>query len=712
MTYFTRLGLLLAACLCCCVTGYGQSSVDYWLEAECMPLAETGYVTARDFTASNRRYVTLPRGEGDMPTGLAEDFLRYPITVDQAVDSTLTLAVYGRLRTILPAVDYFQVRLNGGPWITLPSLLFVADTFAWQPPVRLSGLAPGTNLLDVALISAGTELDKLYLTTSAGGRPTGPGQPATNCDAGELNVPPVAIAQALPEGGTAPLEVILDGSQSFDDDGTVVSYAWAWDDGGSASGPTPTVTFAAGTYTVTLTVTDDVGATGTSEVIIPVTGLPSEPEPQTTFWLEAECATVGSAWTTLQAGPVSGGQSVVVRARSATAAPPADLPENRVRFTLRQAQAGSYGLFARIDAPDNGSDSYWVRINEGPWVEWAGGIRQGAGYQWNRYPGGPVDLRTGTNFVDFAFREAGTALDKLHLNQTGNLPEGFGSVATNCRPVGEAETRFALEAECAAQRGTGWRPVTSPLASGGKYAVFIGPNGLDVPTAAVPDRSLAFSIDVTRAATYYGFLRLDAPNPGSNSLWLRIDGGDWIKVNQEIGGTPLSTDGFAWRTVTDEGLPVSFALGVGPHTITVVNRESGTRLDNLYLSTAPLLPDGLGLPATNCSTPPPAPAPPPVVDFPGGPLGPASSLPAAVEDLSVYPNPTRTTLTLERSSEYVGTVTVRITDFTGRQLRQLRFDKSGEQFTQSLDLQELPAGMYRLHVMEGRQFTTLPFVKQ
>ncbi|WP_420459546.1 PKD domain-containing protein [Neolewinella sp.] len=705
MAYFTHLGLLLVASLSMYTTGYAQTSIDYWLEAECTPLNGTGYVTARDFTASNRRYVTLPRGEGEGPTGLADDFLRYPITVDQAVDSTLMLSVYGRLRTILPAVDYFQIRLNGGEWTTLPSILFVADTFAWQPSVQITGLTQGTNLLDVALISVGTELDKLFVTTSTDNQPTGPGPSAANCDAEELNLPPVAIAQALPEGGTAPLEVILDGTYSFDDDGLIESYTWAWNDGGSAFGPTPTVTFVAGTYNVTLTVTDDFGATGTSELTIPVTGLPTEPdpEPRNAFWLEAECAAVGSAWTTLQAGPVSGGQSVVVQELSATASPPADVPANRVRFTLRQALAGSYSLYARIDAPDNGSDSYWVRVNEGPWTRWASGIRQAAGYQWNSYPSGPIALQEGTNFIDFAFREAGTGLDKLHLNQTGKVPTGFGAVATNCSPVGEAATRFAFEAECV-QRAGSWRPVSDPTVSGGKYVTYIGPNSVDAPTAAGPADSLTFTVDVTKATTYYGYLRLDAPDLGSNSLWVRIDKGDWIKMNQEVDGTPLLTNGFAWRTLADRGLPVSFELGVGPHTITVANRESGTRLDKVYLSSAALLPDGLGPSAPNCTPPPP------VIEFPGLPLGPAVRLPVA--DLSVYPNPTRSTLSLERMSEYTGPVTIRISDFTGRQLRLLSVDKPGTQLTQTLDLSELPAGMYRLQLLEGQQPTVVPFVKQ
>jgi PKD repeat protein len=71
--------------------------------------------------------------------------------------------------------------------------------------------------------------------------------------------------------GLPGVPVQLNGSQSFDADGTIVSYTWDFGDGGAGAGRQVSHAYAApGTYTATLTVTDDQGAsgTGTTTVII------------------------------------------------------------------------------------------------------------------------------------------------------------------------------------------------------------------------------------------------------------------------------------------------------------------------------------------------------------------------------------------------------------------------------------------------------------
>ncbi|MDW3212833.1 MAG: PKD domain-containing protein [Ilumatobacteraceae bacterium] len=60
----------------------------------------------------------------------------------------------------------------------------------------------------------------------------------------------------------------FDGTGSSDVDGTIVSYLWFFGDGETGTGSSPSHTYeAGGSYTVTLTVTDDEGATGTTDAV-------------------------------------------------------------------------------------------------------------------------------------------------------------------------------------------------------------------------------------------------------------------------------------------------------------------------------------------------------------------------------------------------------------------------------------------------------------
>ena len=84
------------------------------------------------------------------------------------------------------------------------------------------------------------------------------------------NQPPVAVATATPDRGSAPLTVQFGSDGSSDPDGTIVSFSWDFGDGGTSTEPDPLHTYASvGAYSATLTVTDDDGAVHTDT--IPVT---------------------------------------------------------------------------------------------------------------------------------------------------------------------------------------------------------------------------------------------------------------------------------------------------------------------------------------------------------------------------------------------------------------------------------------------------------
>ena len=86
------------------------------------------------------------------------------------------------------------------------------------------------------------------------------------------NQPPVAVAKSDKTTGSKPLTVRFDGSGSYDNDGTISSYAWDFGDGVSSNKAKPIHTYTqVGTFTAVLTVTDDDGAIGTDQVKITVT---------------------------------------------------------------------------------------------------------------------------------------------------------------------------------------------------------------------------------------------------------------------------------------------------------------------------------------------------------------------------------------------------------------------------------------------------------
>jgi len=88
---------------------------------------------------------------------------------------------------------------------------------------------------------------------------------------GQTNQPPVAVASASPQSGTAPLTVNFNSAGSNDPDGAITGYSWNFGDSNSSTLPNPTHTYSnAGTYNATLTVTDNQGATGSDVEVITV----------------------------------------------------------------------------------------------------------------------------------------------------------------------------------------------------------------------------------------------------------------------------------------------------------------------------------------------------------------------------------------------------------------------------------------------------------
>ncbi|MFW6155499.1 MAG: PKD domain-containing protein, partial [Planctomycetota bacterium] len=125
-----------------------------------------------------------------------------------------------------------------------------------QPDVTLD---VGEHTIDLTVTDDdnATDTDSVVITITAGVNQApiadaGPDQSVTDTD------------------DTGDETVTLDGSASYDSDGTIVSYVWTEDTAQIATGVQPNVALAVGEHVIDLTVTDDDNATDTDTVIVTV----------------------------------------------------------------------------------------------------------------------------------------------------------------------------------------------------------------------------------------------------------------------------------------------------------------------------------------------------------------------------------------------------------------------------------------------------------
>jgi hypothetical protein len=91
---------------------------------------------------------------------------------------------------------------------------------------------------------------------------------------------------------------------------------------------------------------------------------------------------------------------------------------------------GRFHIWGRVIAPSSGDDSFWVRLDGGPWLNW-NDIAQGNSWHWDQVRNdaavGPptFDLSAGPHTLTIAYREDGARLDRLLItDDLGFTPAG------------------------------------------------------------------------------------------------------------------------------------------------------------------------------------------------------------------------------------------------------------------------------------------------
>ncbi|WP_420459365.1 T9SS type A sorting domain-containing protein [Neolewinella sp.] len=417
------------------------------------------------------------------------------------------------------------------------------------------------------------------------------------------------------------------------------------------------------------------------------------------FWLEAECAIVGSTWMPERDSAASNG-IVLTSTRSSTRfEPPVDLPSNLIRFVIDDpdVETGNFSFWIRANLPDDDRDAFWVRFNEGQWNRLQPARIRGKGLAWAGYGIGRT-LTPGRNTIDITFLDPGIQIDKILVTKYSIEPSFLGGRAEACpfTPAPEVTDRntFWLEGECAAV-GDKWSTEADPAASNGAAVVVRGTNATDAPPADELANFLRFNIAAADSGSYNLFARVKTPDNLSDSYWIRTNGGPWYEWARGF----EFMDTYSWQQT-----PVAFTLQEGVNTLDIAFREDGAVLDKLFLTltASEVTGDMLGDPASNCAS--------------------EAALAEAFDNqlligrrptaLSLFPNPTSSHLSLQWQSEVEGPANLSITDARGRQVRNIVLSAPAGWLRQELDVSILPAGVYYLRILQDKQQIVQRFVKQ
>lgn len=94
-----------------------------------------------------------------------------------------------------------------------------------------------------------------------------------------------------------------------------------------------------------------------------------------------------------------------------------------------------------------------------------------------------------------------------------------------------------------------------------------------------------YSIDLPREDTYYVFLRAKWYDSCGNSVYFRVDEGDWYPIDDTEGKIDEATYKWAWHPLREAGDPRELKLSAGKHTLTLAIKEDGPLLDKLLIAT-------------------------------------------------------------------------------------------------------------------------------
>jgi hypothetical protein len=426
---------------------------------------------------------------------------------------------------------------------------------------------------------------------------------ATGDESGNSNEVSYTVPNQAPVANAGPdlavntgTPVTLDGSASSDPDGTLAAYRWTQISGpavslagsttSKASFQAPGITSTA-TLVFQLAVTDNLGLSSNDTCRVTVApsvtsgGGGSQPgsgggdATAARIWIEAEDGDIFSPMQIIADSNASNGDAVVAPGGAGTGGYAA------YRFDIQRA--GNYVMWARVLARTEASNSYFISINGVANVNWP--LPVSSQWQWVRY-GQTMTFQQGRQSIFFRHREYNTHLDKLLItNDAGYIPQGMGA------SVHDQTTHVVIEAES----GVMSRPmqVQRDQDASGNGFVWV-PNGRGTITSPSAGAGrVIYEFHVSQGGDYRIWGRVRAPSGTSDSFFAAVNDGPFERWNTQRGDT------WTWDLVNSHNVadPRIYRLQAGRNTLTIMQREEGTQLDKIVITSDPdYTPAGTGEP--------------------------------------------------------------------------------------------------------------------
>ncbi|HKP94180.1 MAG TPA: hypothetical protein VJ385_00345 [Fibrobacteria bacterium] len=395
--------------------GGAAQAAEIFVEAEAARMGDGGKITTPllikdDNLASDGSYVEVIGGNNSndaMPA--AEGVLSL---VFEQPDASASYTIWARVIAPTASDDSFWLRMDGGTpikWNNIP----LGTAWHWVR-IKAEGasaaakftLSTGTHTLKFAYREDGTKLDQLILTSNANYNPN-----AT------LSGPPLAPRlstnyRASSEAGSLLSWSEVPGGVTY----TLVQV--------TSTGETPLVTGKGHARIVSgdggdfYVVAKAPNGTSASSETVTVFSTPyfydAYRSPFSTMSVTSPMGPIGSFGASLYVDPDAGVPS------SLNSAP----AHGRGRYDFRVAVATDISVYGEVGAPNTGSDSYWVRMDQGPWVKWNNIPDFTCSPVRNSDAGNAImtyHLNTGSHFLEFAYREVGTSLGRFGLTSSSGV---------------------------------------------------------------------------------------------------------------------------------------------------------------------------------------------------------------------------------------------------------------------------------------------------